>query len=59
MYCEKGCSEEYILKLTNNGPIPVIYKFVWIKETINIIRDIEVGICHIKRKISNLITISN
>ncbi|XP_043670272.1 hydrocephalus-inducing protein homolog [Vespula pensylvanica] len=41
MYCEKGCSEEYILKLTNNGPIPVIYKFVWLKETINIIRDIE------------------
>ncbi|XP_035733008.1 hydrocephalus-inducing protein homolog [Vespa mandarinia] len=41
MYCEKGCSEEYVLTLTNNGSMPVIYKFVWLEETINIIRDIE------------------
>ncbi|XP_014609402.1 PREDICTED: hydrocephalus-inducing protein homolog [Polistes canadensis] len=41
MSCEIGCSEEYILTLTNNGPIPVIYKFVWLEETIKIVRDTE------------------
>ncbi|KAK2576816.1 hypothetical protein KPH14_005450 [Odynerus spinipes] len=36
MACEVGCSEEYVLTLTNEGSIPVIYKFVWLEESIKI-----------------------
>ncbi|CAK9811305.1 Hydrocephalus-inducing protein [Anthophora quadrimaculata] len=37
--CELGSSAEKILTLTNNGPVSVVYKFLWIGESIEIERD--------------------
>ncbi|XP_061935076.1 hydrocephalus-inducing protein homolog [Apis cerana] len=37
--CELGCSAEKILTLTNNGPVSVIYKFLWLENSIDIKRD--------------------
>nr|XP_034173204.1 hydrocephalus-inducing protein homolog isoform X3 [Osmia lignaria] len=37
--CELGCSAEKVLALTNNGPVTVVYKFLWIADSIEIDRD--------------------
>ncbi|XP_048264436.1 LOW QUALITY PROTEIN: hydrocephalus-inducing protein [Bombus terrestris] len=40
--CELGTSAEEILTLTNNGPISVVYKFLWLADSIDIQRDSDV-----------------
>ncbi|XP_053973138.1 hydrocephalus-inducing protein homolog [Hylaeus volcanicus] len=37
--CELGSSVEKILTLTNNGPVSVVYKFLWSEDSIEIERD--------------------
>ncbi|CAL7939800.1 unnamed protein product [Xylocopa violacea] len=37
--CELGSSAEKILTMTNNGPVPVVYKFLWLADSIEIERD--------------------
>ncbi|XP_031837907.2 hydrocephalus-inducing protein homolog [Nomia melanderi] len=36
--CELGSSAEKILTLTNNGPVSVVYKFLWIEDSIEMER---------------------
>ncbi|XP_043589616.1 hydrocephalus-inducing protein homolog [Bombus pyrosoma] len=40
--CELGTSAEEILTLTNNGPVSVVYKFLWLADSIDIQRDSDV-----------------
>ncbi|XP_076763163.1 hydrocephalus-inducing protein homolog [Xylocopa sonorina] len=37
--CVLGSSAEKILTMTNNGPVPVVYKFLWLADSIEIERD--------------------
>ncbi|XP_017761797.1 PREDICTED: hydrocephalus-inducing protein homolog [Eufriesea mexicana] len=39
--CELGSSAEEILTLTNNGPVSVLYKFLWLADSIEIQRDLD------------------
>ncbi|KMQ82908.1 hydrocephalus-inducing-like protein, partial [Lasius niger] len=36
--CVSGLSTEKSLRITNNGPVPVVYKFLWAGESIEIQR---------------------
>lgn len=36
MDCELGSSLEKVLTLTNDGPVPVLYKFAWADDSIEI-----------------------
>ena len=40
--CELGSSAEKILTLTNNGPVSVVYKFLWLADSIEIQRDTDI-----------------
>jgi hypothetical protein len=42
--CVSGLSAEQTLKMTNNGPIPVMYKFLWAGESIEIQRKVRSNI---------------
>lgn len=37
--CISGSTAKHALRMTNNGPIPVIYKFLWAGESIEIQRE--------------------
>lgn len=40
--CELGSSAEKILTLTNNGPVSVVYKFLWLADSIEVQRDTDI-----------------
>lgn len=49
--CELGTSAEEILTLTNNGPVSVVYKFLWLADSIDIQRDSDVVPVGLKMKL--------
>jgi len=38
--CISGSHSTFLLRMTNSGPVPVIYRFLWAGESIDIRREI-------------------